>query len=77
MCYVLESVRATVHLLGIHEGTAPVFVLAKRHRISGRSCDLADSTEVFLVFFHLQANADMVPSCYCVLLMQPSAFKSI
>jgi hypothetical protein len=35
------------------------------------------STQVFLVFLSLQAHAEMVPSCYCVLLMHPSRLQFI
>jgi len=46
--------------------------------VSGRSCDRPPRHRFFLVSLCLRANAEMVPktpSCYCVLLMQPSRLK--
>ena len=52
-------------------------MLARNQYASGRCCDRPPLTYIFLVFFRLQANAVMVPripSCYCMLHVQPSRF---
>ena len=51
---------------------------AGQKSVSGRSCDRPPRHRVFLVSLCLQANAEMVPefpSCYYMLLMQPSRLK--
>jgi len=53
-------------------------LLARRRNASGRSCDRPSGHRlVFLVFLSSDkcSSGCQVPSCHCMLLMQPSTFK--
>ena len=78
---ICSHVRETLgNSLSLSLSLSVLFVglLARSQYASGRSCDRPSRHRFSLVFLCFQANAEMVPkipSCYCMLLMQPSRFK--